>query len=101
MLLPKKPHSHSKYSVAGPTQPWGHKESNAETKQNKFLVCLAVTKRLKKGFQMFQARHCGSHMKSEKSSAGVLGQNEIYTCKFKWFQLNLILSFSNTNYPHR
>ena len=72
-------------------------------KQNRtnFWFVWLLQKDLKKGFQMFQARHCGSHMKSEKSSAGTLGQNEIYTCKFKWFQLNLILSFSNTNYPHR
>ena len=92
MLLTEKPHSHSKYSVPGATQPWASNESEAETKQKKnfaFFGCYKRTSKLPllnfietakaiiKGFQMFQTRHCGSRMKSGKSSAGVLGQNEI------------------------
>lgn len=92
MLLTEKPHSHSKYSVAGATQPWACNESDAETKMEKIFAlfgCYRKTSMLRllnfietataiiKGFQMFQARHCGSRMKSGKSSAGVLGQNEI------------------------
>lgn len=46
MLLTEKPRSHSKYRVAGATQPWASNESDAETKRKKNLLCLAVTKRL-------------------------------------------------------
>ena len=92
MLLTEKPHSHSKYSVAGAMQPWASNESKAETKQKKIFALFGCYKRTSKlpllnfietakaiikGFQMFQTRHCGSRMKSGKSSAGVLGQNEI------------------------
>ena len=93
MLLTEKPRSHSKHSVAGAMQPWASNESEAETKQKKIFALFGFHKKTSKlpllnfietakaiiikGFQMFQTRHCGSRMKSGKSSAGVLGQNEI------------------------
>lgn len=92
MLLTEKPCSHSKYSVAGATQPWASNESDAETKRKKIFALFGCYKKTSvlpllnfietakviiKGFQIFQTRHCGSHMKSGKSSTGILGQNEI------------------------
>ena len=92
MLLTEKPHSHSKYSVAGATQPWASNESEVETKWKKnfalfgcykktlmlpLLNFIETAKAIITDFQMFQTRHCESHMKSGKSSAGVLGQHEI------------------------
>ena len=92
MLLTEKLHSHSKYSVAGATQPWASNESDAETKQKKSFALfgcykktsmlpplnfIETAKAIIKDFQIFQTRHSGNRMKSGKSSAGVLGQNEI------------------------
>ena len=86
MLLTEKPHSHSKYSVAGATQPWASNESEAETKQKKnfaFFGCYKRTSKLpllnfiETAKAIIKGFHCGSRMKSGKSSAGVLGQNEI------------------------
>lgn len=46
------------------------------------LNFIETAKVIIKGFQMFQTRHCGSRMKSGKSSAGILGQNEIEVYMF-------------------
>ena len=45
MLLTEKPRSHSKYSVAGATQPWASNESVAGTERKKFFALFGCYKK--------------------------------------------------------